>query len=335
MPAHRIPAAQLVPAGEIEPMPAKLEPMHAESGDAPFNAPDWMWEPKLDGYRVLAFIGGKDVKLRSRRGLELAPLVSAAGRRSSASRRVNGMILDGEIVAFDAAGRPSFNALQNRVQLKTRARAGGARTRARRWSSTASICCYFAGVDLRKSPYRDRRRYLSQCLLPSPLVRWCTRPRTASPCTRRRWRAASKASSASARTAATSPAGARRTWLKIKPTLSADFVVGGYTRGKGSRAPLGALLVGYWDGRERGSSTIASHVGSGFDDRTLAQVMARLEAAREKDLSVRGEAGAAQSDHLGGAAARGRGQVPELDRGRSACARRCSCGCATTWMRRT
>ena len=63
-------------------------------------------------------------------------------------------------------------------------------------------------------------------------------------------------------------------WRKVKPTHSADFVVGGYTRGKGSRAPLGALLLGYWD---RGALRYASHVGSGFDERTLAQVRARLQ----------------------------------------------------------
>src|SRR5882724_12585564 len=73
VPAHRIPASRLVPTGEIGPMPAKLEPMLAEIGNAPFNHPDWMWEPKLDGYRVLASLDGKEVRLRSRRGLDLAP----------------------------------------------------------------------------------------------------------------------------------------------------------------------------------------------------------------------------------------------------------------------
>src|SRR5205814_9248505 len=74
VPAHRIPASQLVPSGAIEAMPAKLEPMHAESGDAPFNRADWMWEPKLDGYRVLACIDGQSVKLRSRRGRDLSDM---------------------------------------------------------------------------------------------------------------------------------------------------------------------------------------------------------------------------------------------------------------------
>ncbi|MGH8640898.1 MAG: DNA polymerase ligase N-terminal domain-containing protein, partial [Burkholderiales bacterium] len=119
VPAHRIPATQLAPAGPIEKMPADLAPMLAETADAPFNDPRWMWEPKLDGYRVLAFIGEDGVKLRSRRaGLDL----DAAFPRLVAElqkQAVNGMVLDGEIVAFDAAGRASFNALQNRIHLKT------------------------------------------------------------------------------------------------------------------------------------------------------------------------------------------------------------------------
>jgi bifunctional non-homologous end joining protein LigD len=63
-------------------------------------------------------------------------------------------------------------------------------------------------------------------------------------------------------------------WLKIKPTYSAEFVVGGATRGKGARAPLGALLLGYW---EKGRLRYAGHVGSGFDTATLTQLKKRLE----------------------------------------------------------
>ncbi len=118
LPVTRMPAAQLAPAGKVEPMPAKMSPMLAEAGDAPFHKADWMWEPKLDGYRVLAFIDGSGVKLRSRRGLELAskfPRLVA----ELAQQTVNGMIIDGELVAFDASGKPSFAALQDRAQLKT------------------------------------------------------------------------------------------------------------------------------------------------------------------------------------------------------------------------
>src|SRR6185503_5893764 len=68
-------------------------------------------------------------------------------------------------------------------------------------------------------------------------------------------------------------------WLKVKAANTADFVVGGYTSGKGSRASLGALLLGYWQGRKL---RFASHVGSGFDDKTLARTKKLLEPLQRK-----------------------------------------------------
>jgi len=272
VPVHQMPAMQLVPTGDITAMPAKLEPMLAEVADAPFNHADWMWEPKLDGYRVLAFIDEHGVKLRSRRGLELAktfPKLAAELRQQAAG----GMIIDGEIVAFDTSGKPSFNALQNRFQLKAE------RDIAAADKNTPTLfyafdLLYFEGIDLRKAPYRDRRRYLAQCLLPSPLVQLVHAVEDGV--------ALHTAALASGfegvigkRKDSKYEAGRRsRSWLKVKPTQSADFVIGGYTKGKGSRAPLGSLLIGYWD---KGGLRYASHVGSGFDDRTLALVQARLE----------------------------------------------------------
>ena len=275
IPAHRIRAAELVPSGKVLPMPAKLAPMLAEAGEAPFNRPDWMWEPKLDGYRVLAFIDEHGVKLRSRRGLELAPkfpqLAAELGRQA-----VNGMILDGEIVAFNGAGKPSFGALQDRAQLKTEREIAAAEK-----STPVVFYCFdmphFAGIDLTRSPYRDRRRYLAQCLLPTSRVQLVHAVEDGAAL-----QAAALASGfegvVAKRKESGYEAGRRSTsWVKVKPTQGADFVVGGYTQGKGSRAPLGAILVGYWDaGKMRGKLRYASHVGSGFDDRTLAQVKARL-----------------------------------------------------------
>src|SRR5205814_8056127 len=69
---QRTSAARLVPSGKVEPMPATLAPMLAETGDVPFNRPDWIWEPKLDGYRVLASVDDQSVRMRSRRGPQLA-----------------------------------------------------------------------------------------------------------------------------------------------------------------------------------------------------------------------------------------------------------------------
>src|SRR5512134_3835823 len=276
MPVQRIAAANLVPAGKEEPMREDLEPMQAELADVPFNKADWMWEPKLDGYRLLAFIKKMRVSLRSRRGLELAR--QFPGLAAELAKQGPSMILDGEIVAFDPSGKPSFNALQNRFQLKTERDIAAAE------KSTPVVfyafdLLHFAGVDLRKTAYADRRRYLAQCLLPSPLVQLVHASDDGV-----ELYAAALASGFEGvigkRKQSRYESGRRSaSWLKVKSTHSADFVVGGYTKGKGGRAPLGALLVGYWDGK---NLRYASHVGSGFDDRSLPLVRARLEALERR-----------------------------------------------------
>jgi bifunctional non-homologous end joining protein LigD len=275
VPARRMPTARIAPAGKISPMPKKLEPMQAEIGEAPFNRPGWMWEPKLDGYRVLAFLDDGKVTLRSRRGLELAPAFPGLVEELK-MQSVAGMILDGEIVAFDEGSRPSFNALQNRVQLKTAHDLAAAE----RSVPVVYYCfdlLYFAGLDLRQEPYRDRRRYLSQCLLPTPHVQ-CVHASDDGVALNQAALASGFEGVIGKRLDSRYEAGKRSgSWLKVKPTQSADFVIGGYTQGKGSRGPLGAILVGAW---ERGKLRYASHVGSGFDDRGLAQMKKTLEPLR-------------------------------------------------------
>ena len=265
VPAHRIAAATLVPAGKRSPMPKKLEPMLAETAEAPFNKPEWMWEPKLDGYRVLAFVDAKGVSLRSRRGLEMGEnfpgIVAELARQGSC-----GMILDAELIAFDAQGRASFNAMQNASP-----------------DTPAALVCfdllYFAGIDVRDAPYAQRRRYLSQCLMPSPLVQLMHALEDGVAL-----HAAAIASGfegvVGKRRDSRYEAGKRsKCWLKVKPKDSGEFVIGGYTRSKRSR-DLGALLVGHW---EDGKLRFASHVGSGFDEPTLRELRAKLDALACKD----------------------------------------------------
>jgi bifunctional non-homologous end joining protein LigD len=258
-----MPGEQLVPSGKREPLPEKLSPMQAELADAAFDHADWMWEPKLDGYRALAFVDGDRVVLRSRRGLDLAKdfprLAADLGKQAVAT-----MVLDGEIVAFDEGGRPSFNALQNRSP------------------QTVFYCfdlLHFAGVDLRKSPYADRRRYLAQCLLPSPLVQLVHASEEGIALYEAALASGLEGVVGKRKDSRYEAARRSGSWLKVKAVRSAEFVIGGYTKGKGSRAPLGALLVGYW---QDGALRYASHVGSGFDDRTLPETQQKLEALRRK-----------------------------------------------------
>src|SRR6266567_4585437 len=192
--------------------------------------------------------------------------------RAQAEREVRQGLEKGKL-----SGRPSFGALQERAQLKAERDIASADRNAP-VAFVAFDLLHFAGINLRKATYRDRRRYLAQCLLPSPLVQLVHASDDGMALN-----AAALASGfegvVGKRKDSRYEAGHRSaSWLKVKPTRSADFVVGGYTEGKGSRAPLGAILVGYWDNaKSRAKLHYASHVGSGFDERKLNQVKAKLE----------------------------------------------------------
>ena len=293
LPARRLPATALVPSGPAVAMPSKLEPMFAELGDAPFNDANWAWEPKLDGYRVLAFIEGDRVRLQSRRGQDYTrafpQLVAelrtqlAVGRQSvadtdrrhgNAALREPPMLLDGEIVALGPDGKPSFNALQNRVQLKTERELAAADQNIPAVFYAFDLL-HFAGIDLRRAPYRDRRRYLAQCLAPTPRV-LLTHASDDGVALHDAALAAGFEGVIGKRKDSAYESGKRSgAWVKVKPTRSAEFVIGGYTRGKGAREAFGALLVGIWDGA---SLQFVTNVGTGFDDRLIAKLKAQLDA---------------------------------------------------------
>jgi bifunctional non-homologous end joining protein LigD len=274
---RRLEAARLAPSGAAEVMPDKLAPMLAMTGEAARSDPDWLFEPKLDGYRVIAFVAGTTVRLQSRRGIDLtaqfpeivAELAGAGGDH---------MILDGEIVALGADGRPSFNALQNRAQRRGEKDIA----EAQRQSPAVMVCfdlLHFAGINLRAAPYVERRRYLSQCLLPSTHVQLIHAGSDAEALY-----AAAMASGyegvVAKRLDSTYQPGQRvAAWRKVRPVRSAEFVIGGCTQGKGAREALGALLLGYW---EDGSLKYAGHVGSGLDDAAVAEL-----TRRTRDLKVK------------------------------------------------
>ena len=131
---------------------------------------------------------------------------------------------------------------------------------------------HFAGLNLRGRAYADRHRYLAQCLCPRLTCSWCIPRRMPRSSTTPRSGLDSRASWPSDSTAPTTRGQRSRAWLKFKAAHSAEFVVGGYTRGKGARDPLGALLLGYYEGKVL---HYAGHVGSGLDDASIAALLKR------------------------------------------------------------
>jgi bifunctional non-homologous end joining protein LigD len=277
-PPARLEAAHLAPCGAAEEFPTQLAPMLAESGDGAHSDPKWRYEPKLDGYRVIAFIEGGRARLQSRRGLDLTPFFPEIAAELGA-HPAGELILDGEIVALGPDGRPSFNALQKRAQLKSAAEIAAAQR-----ASPAVLMCFdllhFAGLNLRSAPYRDRRRYLSQCLLPSAHLQLVHASGDAE-----QLYAASLGLGfegiVGKRLDSPYRAGRRSSdWLKLKVAESGEFLIGGYTRGNGVREPLGALLLGYRQGNEL---HYAGHVGSGLDEASIASLLERSADLKRAD----------------------------------------------------
>jgi bifunctional non-homologous end joining protein LigD len=164
------------------------------------------------------------------------------------------------------------------VQLKTSSEIG----KAQRETPVVLVCfdlLHFAGVNLRGAAYVDRRRYLSQCLLPSAHLQLIHAATDAE-----QLYAAATASGfegivAKRRNSTYQPGKRSNSWLKFKRSRTTEFVVGGYTQGKGAREPLGALLLGLWSGNKL---RYVGHVGSGLTQDLIEEIGHRIQSLVRK-----------------------------------------------------
>ena len=271
-------SAAHAPGARAAPMPKQLSPMLPSLADRPFSNPNWLFEPKLDGYRVIAVVDGHDVRLTSRRGLDCSAeypwLVQAL--REQPYREA---IFDGEIVAIDELGRPSFQLLQNRA------------------SEPRPPLLYYAfdllyrdGYDLRGVALEQRKELLRGSLIPSERVRLVDAfPEDGETLYEASRQTGMEGIVAKRRDSRYETGKRSASWLKVKATLSEEFVVGGYTVGSGARTEtFGSLIVGFYrDGASR--LTYVGHAGSGFDDRTLKSVFERLQPLRTEECPFEGE----------------------------------------------
>ncbi|HEU0072793.1 MAG TPA: non-homologous end-joining DNA ligase [Dehalococcoidia bacterium] len=251
----------------------KERPMLASLVDKPFDREGWLWEPKLDGIRVLAYLRDGKVELRSRRGVDITKqypsLVAALGRLAAQS-----LVLDGEICALDAEGVPRFQLLQPRINLLR-----GDNSKVDVENPVVLFLfdlLYLDGFDLRAVPLRERKELLAAKALVSDHLRLMT------------WIEGDGRDVAAGAEALGfegvvgkradsryEPGQRSSSWVKVKNVQQQEFVVGGFTPGEGGRrSTFGALAIGYWDD---GKLRYAGNVGSGFDDAELAAVRKALK----------------------------------------------------------
>ena len=244
---------------EREPMPKQLRPMLATlSTSLPRDEEAWAYEIKWDGVRAIAYSEGGHLRLESRTLREITshyPELRAIGPALGSTDAV----LDGEVVAFDDAGRPSFERLQSRMNLASEA---AVRRRMADIPVTYLIfdLLYLDGRSLVDLPYAERREQLDALKLEGPS--WQT-PRSHRgegkallDLTRERDLEGLVAKRLDSRYL---PGRRSRAWLKVKNTRSQELVIGGWLPGQGSReGTIGAVLVGYHEGGEAGSDGCAT-----------------------------------------------------------------------------
>jgi bifunctional non-homologous end joining protein LigD len=280
---HRMDPPQ---GGEREPMPEQLTPMLAKLAKGlPKKDDEWGYEIKWDGIRALAFIDGGRIRLVNRNGRDTTkqyPELRELGKEVGAQD----MILDGEIVAFDEQGRPSFQRLQNRMHL-----ASDSAIRRRMQDIPVAYMIfdllYLDGHSTMQLPYVDRRKLLEQLELEGP--NWRTPSYHAGDGAS--VQEASRANQlegviAKKLDSSYEPGRRNNCWLKIKNVQEQEVVVGGWMPGEGRRAnTIGSLVVGYYDGDDL---KYAGNVGTGFKEEDLVRLGRLLEPLKRKDSPFSG-----------------------------------------------
>lgn len=220
-------------------MPEWVEPMAATLTEERFAGPDWLFERKYDGIRLLAYKRGKKVELYSRNRLpQNCPTVAEA----VAALPVNEAILDGEITwPGERLGYYVFDIV------------------------------WLDGRDVTALPLEQRRALLAELPLRAPLhrVEEITGDRPWERACSEGWEGVIAKQRGSLYEHRRS-----RRWLKMKCEEAQEFVIGGFTDPQGVRVGLGALLVGYYEGED---FVFAGKVGTGFDSKLLVDLRARLD----------------------------------------------------------
>jgi ATP-dependent DNA ligase len=219
--------------------PEWLRPMAATLTQERFTGPEWIFERKFDGIRLLAFKNGEDVGLFSRNRLpQNIPSVAQAIKRLS----INELILDGEITW--GGGKVTYHIFD---------------------------VMWVDGRDLTSLPLDARRELLSELPLTEPLER------VASLDDLLPWEHAQKEGWEGVIAKRRDSLYEHRRsphWLKMKCEMAQELVVGGFTDPQGKRVGLGALLVGYFDGDD---FVFAGKIGTGFDTKLLLDLRTQLD----------------------------------------------------------
>jgi len=243
-----------------------IKPMLAKPVEEAFDGKDWIFEIKWDGYRAIADINKKEVKFYSRNGLSFENKYQVIFEEL---KRINKrIVLDGEIVALDKKGVPSFQLLQQYGQVNGPL------------MYYVFDCLLLNGKSLEKMPLTERKEILKKNLPENEIVKYCDdvdeQGKKFFSLIKKKGLEGiiAKRKNSVYREGVRSP-----DWLKIKHVQMQEVVIAGYTSPGGSRKYFGALILGVY---EKGKLRYIGHTGTGFNERSLKELHAQLQSLAVK-----------------------------------------------------
>ncbi len=259
-------------------MPTAIQPMLASIAEDPFDDPNWLFEIKWDGYRVISFIEKGKVRMVSRNQNDLGPRYPEL-RELPELVRAKSAILDGEVVVLDEHGRPSFSLMQQRTGIRAHGRQAAARPDLPILYYVFDLI-YLDGYDLRGVGLDDRKRVLQQILPSGELVRYSDHHAGQGVALFQAAKQKGLEGIVAKKCNSCYEERRSREWLKIKITQTADCVVGGYTSPEGSRQYFGSLVLGLYNDKKE--LIHVGHAGTGFNYATLKQIFEVLREIESK-----------------------------------------------------
>lgn len=260
-----------------EKQPYFIKPMLATLTDHYFSSAQWIYEHKFDGERCVIYKSNGKVRLMSRnervKNTQYPELA-----RAIADQSADNFIIDGEIVAVNKKGVSDFQMLQSRINLEDLAKIGE-RTKKIPIHYRIFDVLYADGYDVRSLPLLARKAILKKLLRYNSLLIYTTH-RSPDGLTyfkqacKLGWEGLIAKKADSTYVSARSPQ-----WLKFKCAQGQELVIGGYTTPQGSRTDFGALLVGYYDGK---NLMYAGKVGTGYTEDELRLLGKKLRARARK-----------------------------------------------------
>ena len=254
-------AAAPAPRGRVR----RYQPMLASlAADLPRGG-DWVFEPKWDGYRALAYVRETEVELKSRRDNDLTKRFAAVARALPRALRTPSCVLDGEVCALDEQGRSSFSLMQQGLG---------------RLVYYVFDVLEIDGVPVLDRPLSERRGLLDGLLDRRSQTVRMTGEFDDGDALLEAAREQGLEGVMAKRTSCPYEQRRSRNWVKVKVRPEQEFVVVGYTKGQGRRTRLGALVVAV---NEAGGLRWVGNVGTGFTDKTLDELLGRLRPLERRD----------------------------------------------------